>query len=215
VSDAASPDDVFAILFVCTGNICRSAFAERLGQAYLDEVLGKDAGAVWLCSAGTDAVSGSRMHPDTALVLRGFGADPGDFTAQQLVPEVAADTDLVLTMTRGHRRQVLQLAPQLLHRTFTLREARDLVALLGHLEVEGVGLAERARSLVRHMGAARSRREGGRADDVPDPIGLPLEMHEEVGAMIAEAVVPVLTRIVGLREDPASALGVHSPPGSV
>ena len=40
-----SPDPVFTVLFVCTGNICRSALAERLGRAYLDEALGDEAGA--------------------------------------------------------------------------------------------------------------------------------------------------------------------------
>jgi hypothetical protein len=55
---------------------CRSALAERLGHADLDEVLGDEAGAIRLASAGTRAVVGSGMHPDGALVLRGLGAEP-------------------------------------------------------------------------------------------------------------------------------------------
>jgi hypothetical protein len=31
---------VFTVLFVCTGNICRSALAQQLGRAYMDEALG-------------------------------------------------------------------------------------------------------------------------------------------------------------------------------
>ena len=61
------------MLLVCTGNICRSALGERLGRAYLADVLGQDAGAVELVSAGVQAVVGSAMHPDSALVLRGLG----------------------------------------------------------------------------------------------------------------------------------------------
>jgi protein-tyrosine-phosphatase len=43
----------FTVLVVCTGNICRSALAERLGRAYLEERLGDKADAVRLVSAGT------------------------------------------------------------------------------------------------------------------------------------------------------------------
>ena len=121
VSGASSQQPAFTVLLVCTGNICRSAMAERLGRAYLDEVLGHRADAVRLISAGTHAVVGSAMHPDSALVLAGFGATAGDFRARQLREEHPAQADLVLAMTRGHRRDVLGLAPRALARTFTLR----------------------------------------------------------------------------------------------
>jgi protein-tyrosine-phosphatase len=95
--EAAAPP--FTVLLVCTGNICRSALAERLGRAFLDEVMGDDAGAIRLVSAGTRAVVDSEMHPHSALVLRGFGAEPGDFRARQLAEAIVAEADLTLTMT--------------------------------------------------------------------------------------------------------------------
>ena len=70
------PEAAFTVLLVCTGNICRSALAERLGRAYLDELLGEDASAIRLVSAGTRAVVGSAMHPDSALVLLGLALRP-------------------------------------------------------------------------------------------------------------------------------------------
>jgi protein-tyrosine-phosphatase len=189
----------FTVLIVCTGNICRSALAERLGRAFLDEVMGEDAAAARLISAGTRAVVGSAMHPDSALVLRGYGAEPGDFRAQQLVETLAAEADLTLTMTRAHRRAVLALAPRALARTFTLREAADLLALLDDdLEPTGRGLGERARGLVKAMADARSRRAGTDGDDVPDPIGCPVEAHEEAGELIVTALLPILRRIATL-----------------
>src|SRR5687768_5763225 len=97
-------DSVFTVLFVCTGNVCRSAMAERLGRAFLDEAFGSDAGTFRLESAGTRAVVASQMHPDTALVLRGFGAEPGEFRARQVTEAHVAGADLVLTMTRAHRK---------------------------------------------------------------------------------------------------------------
>ena len=190
------------MLLVCTGNICRSALAERLGRAYLDAALGERAAEVRLVSVGVGAVVGSGMHPDSALVLSGLGGDPSGFRACQLVDGMAIDADLTLTMTRAHRREVLTVAPRALSRTFTLREAADLVQLIGDdVDLPGEDLAERARTLVRAMGAARSRRQGGAEDDdIPDPIGQPVEVHQEVGEAVAAALVVVLDRIVAVHQ---------------
>jgi protein-tyrosine-phosphatase len=197
----APTEPAFTVLLVCTGNICRSAMAERLGRAYLEEVLGDEAGAIRITSAGTRAVVGSAMHPDSALVLRGFGAEPGNFRARQLDEAIAGGADLILAMTRPHRRSVLHLAPRALGRTFVLREAADLLDLLDEeREFPGDNLADRARSLVRAMAEARSHRHGGPEDDVPDPIGCPLETHQEAGDLIVSALLPLLARLAALRE---------------
>jgi len=194
-----SSEPTFTVLLVCTGNICRSALAERLGRAFLDQIMDEDAGQVRLVSAGTRAVVGSAMHPDSALVLRGFGAEAGDFRARQLVDGMATAADLTLTMTRRHRHYVLQHDPRALARTFTLREAADLIERLGDTPCEGATLAERAGNLVKSMAAARSQRHTGEDDDVRDPIGEPLGVHDEVGTVIVESLLPVLRRIAELR----------------
>jgi protein-tyrosine phosphatase len=188
----------FTVLLVCTGNICRSAFAERLGRAVLREELGERDGAIHLASAGTRAVVGSAMHPDTALVLRGFGADAGDFVARQFEDSMAAGADLVLTMTRRHRRDVLHAAPRAMARTFTLREAADLLESGGSPDIPEADFRARARSLVGTMAEARARRRGGDDDDIADPIGLPLDGHEAMGQTVTAALLPLLRRLVQL-----------------
>jgi protein-tyrosine-phosphatase len=109
---------------------------------------------------------------------------------------MAAEADLILTMTRGHRKDVLHRAPRVLARSFTLREAADLLAGLGE-EAAGAGedIAERARRLVQAMAAARSHRNGGSDDDIVDPINRPIDVHQEVAEAVVASLLPVLQRI--------------------
>lgn len=138
------------------------------------------------------------MHPDSAFVLEGYGAEAGDFVARQFDAAMAAEADLVLAMTRSHRRDVLHAAPRALARTFTLREAADLLGLVGDVALGGGEFLERGRDLVARMAAARSRRQGSQDDDIRDPIGLPVEAHDEAGAAIVEALLPILRRLADL-----------------
>ena len=200
MTDPGGPRQAFSVLLVCTGNICRSALAERLGRAALDEALGDAAADIRLSSAGTRAVVGSAMHPHSALVLAGYGAQPGDFRARQLTEAHPAQADLILTMTRAHRSDVLAVAPRALARTFTLREAAALLEVVGDDDrIVRETFSDRARGLVAALAAARSRRQDSGDDDVRDPIGHPVEVHQEVGEVIAAALLPLLHRLLQLR----------------
>jgi protein-tyrosine phosphatase len=198
VRAADPPEPVFTVLFVCTGNICRSALAERLARARLDEALGERAGLVQVMSAGTDAVVGSGLHPHSAQVLESFGGNPRDFGARSLDAGLAASADLILTMTTRHRAAVLHLLPRKLRRTFTLSEAASLIRLLDDAQPTDIEPTDRMRTLVRLMAEARAGQSSATAEDVPDPYGRALETHQKVGEAISEALRVVLDRIVGL-----------------
>src|SRR6476620_8838125 len=80
----------FRLLFICTGNICRSPFAEILTRHLLRGRLGgRGAGAFEVSSAGVSAVVGSGMHPDSRAELAPWhldGALSAGFVARQLHP---------------------------------------------------------------------------------------------------------------------------------
>lgn len=206
---AVESEPQFGVLFVCTGNVCRSPVAERLTRAFLDEAMGADAALLRVESAGTRAVVGSGVHPDSAAVLTSLGGEPGGFVARQLTDEYAAGADLTLTLTRAHRRSVLNRAPRGLARTFTLLEAADLASLVpSDVDLAGDSYPERCRSFVREMAAARARRATDAHDDIADPIGRPVEFHQEVGEQIAGGVVRLFRRFAAL--GPAAAVaGPH------
>lgn len=101
--------------------------AERLLQAGLDQVV---PGGFQVASAGTRALVGEPMQPISADIVRTFGGNPDGFAARQLTPKVLRGVDLVLTMTSGHRGEVLQLDASLLKRTFTIREFARMLDVL-------------------------------------------------------------------------------------
>ncbi|OIH95803.1 MULTISPECIES: hypothetical protein [unclassified Curtobacterium] len=113
-----------AILIVCEGNVCRSPYVERVLQARLDAVA---PGRFHVSSAGTAATAGTPAFPRSAEAAQRHGADLEGFASTPLTAGLLAGTDLVLTMERAHRAAVLDLAPSLLRRTFTLREFGRLV----------------------------------------------------------------------------------------
>ena len=188
-----TPAPVARLLFVCTGNICRSAAAERLTRSALAELLPGAADLVQVTSAGTRAVVDAPVHRDSALAVGERGGDVSGFAARQLRAHLVAEADLVLTMTTEHRTAVLGLEPRALLRTFTLREAADLAELVGQ---PGSQAGPGGRSLVQRMAAARSRREPGAVDDVDDPVSRPLAAHREAVEVIAGCLDRLLPAVV-------------------
>ena len=187
------------MLFVCTGNICRSPTAERLTAAWAEESgVGID-----VSSAGTRAVVDAPMDPTAAAVLQGLGGDPAGFTSRQLVPEQVESADLVLTMTGRHRTQVLEADPSALHRAFTLREA----ARLAQHVIIGEGFVEQ-------LAALRSRFPAV-DEDIEDPFRLDEEVYEQVGAVIADALLIILPHLAGgaaLRDEAGDGSDETDPP---
>lgn len=164
------------VVFVCTGNICRSPTAERLATAYGARL---ELPGFRASSAGTHAVVAHPVHPDAAFVLERLGGDASDFAARQLTAKIASDADLVLTMTRAHRDAVLELAPSRLRRTFTLREAARLVSECGARDVDD-------------LAGLRPKLASDETQDIPDPIGRGVEYYTTIGSQIAELLPPIL-----------------------
>ena len=197
--------DTFAILYVCTGNMCRSPMAERLTRAALAARLGPDADRFTVYSAGTGTVDGRAMTAEAAEQVKAYSADPAGFVSAELRESHVGGADLVLAATRAHRSDVVTLDPGALRRAFTITEFARLAAALTdrtagdaspHLPAEPI---ERARALVAAAARARGTVRPARLDDddIPDPIGQSVEVYEHVGAIIAEAVGVSVTALAG------------------
>jgi protein-tyrosine phosphatase len=163
------------LLFICTGNICRSPTAERLIVADA-ETRNTD---VQASSAGTRAVVAHPIHSEAARVLASLGGDPSAFAARQLTPRIASAADLILTMTKELRDVVLGIAPHRLHQTFTLIEAAALVEDWNARSIE-------------ELATLRSNLSAKASLDIPDPIGQSPAVFAAVGSSIATALPPIL-----------------------
>ena len=94
------------VLFVCTGNTCRSPLAEALLRRKLAD---RGIEGVSVASAGTGAWEGAPASEGAYLIGLEHGLDLSDHRARLLSRDVAAATTLILTMARHHRARVEQL----------------------------------------------------------------------------------------------------------
>lgn len=179
--DAASAG--LSILFVCTGNICRSPIGERVLTGLADRMRadGTDL-AVTSSSAGTGALNGQPIHPHSAAVLAEHGYDASGFESRYLRPPMLMQSDLVLCMSREHRAAAQQMAPARWKRVFTLTEFAFLVE---------TGTPEEDCTLPAIM-AGRGRIDPNSALlDIVDPMGRPREDFDLVFGEIEPKVETV------------------------
>ena len=187
----------FRLLYVCTGNICRSPFAEILTRHLLIGRLGgRAATAFQIASAGVQGVVGSAIHPSTRHELSPWGLDRGAadrFVARQLRPEMIADAHLVLGANTRHRSAAIECEPGALTRSFSIREFARLAAEVdpGALSADPVARAHELVDLVR-MRRGLSPPTLPDADRIPDPMGRPQQAHHEAALLIREAVSTIV-----------------------
>jgi protein-tyrosine phosphatase len=177
------------VLFVCTGNLCRSPLAEVLLRARL---AARTFDHVVVSSAGTWA--GSAPAPAEArLVATEHGGDLSGHRARRIDAGLVESADLVVGMTADHLIDVAHHVPGAEPRLFKLSE-------LARLGVEhGVRTSgEPLRAYLARVGGGRGERVWGHSHgdpDVPDPFGETAEAYRRVAGQIA-AVLDVVVEHV-------------------
>lgn len=105
------------VIFVCTGNICRSPLAEAL---LVRELAERGADGFEVSSAGTGAWNGTPASEGAYLVGLEHGLDLSRHRARPLTRDVVREADVVLTMSRHHRIRAQELGGE--GRTYVLGE---------------------------------------------------------------------------------------------
>ncbi len=124
------------VLFVCSGNTCRSPMAEAIAKQFLakkfqvtEHELEKK--GITVLSAGTFAMPGARATPQGVEAVKAFGAELSSHRSRPLTVELIHQADVIYTMGRGHASAVASLVPSATDKTFTLDPEGDIEDPIG------------------------------------------------------------------------------------
>lgn len=93
------------ILFICTGNTCRSPMAEGIFKTFISK--DNKLKNITVSSAGLMASNGEKVSDNAVLACKEYGADISKHIAQQITPELLENTDLFVCMTMNHAHALM------------------------------------------------------------------------------------------------------------
>lgn len=192
------------ILFVCTGNTCRSPLAEGLLRIRVHQ----EGLVAEVRSAGVSAVTGGPISRNSASLLQEAGFK--DSISSLAIQESEVNwADLILTMTMGHKRTVIQRFPSAIEKTFTLKEyALDDAHILQAIEEREQLVTEL--QLKQALSQAVSVEERSRIFklehaipdfDISDPFGGSIEIYRQTAEEISGSLDKLVQKIRARNED--------------
>ncbi|WP_312678558.1 low molecular weight phosphatase family protein [Microbacterium sp.] len=179
---------------VCTGNICRSPLAQLLLATRLSDL------GVAVESAGVRGLNAAPMTPEAIdlAVEYGVAEDAADaHRSRYLAEPMLVAPDLILAMTRDHRRAIAELAPSRLRATFTVREFARLAGDVSDDElaaVAGKTPGERLRA-ASALVAGRRGLVAAPSDPADDDVIDPYRRDWDVYLTSARQLVPALDQV--------------------
>ena len=175
------------VLFLCTGNRCRSPFAAACLSAFADP-------AVEVDSAGLLDLRGVGSTEPAIQVARSFGLDLTGHASKSIARVDVAAFDLIVGFERRHVAGAVVDAGARHDQAFVLPE---LVRALAEVEVGSNGdVDDRARLSLARAHEARGRKFVP-GEEIADPIGQPIETYEWVFGQIHEQVGSVANALLG------------------
>lgn len=188
MSNVVAGGSALSVLFICTGNICRSPLAAQVFSSQLT-TLGVR-GSFDISSAGTAAEIGMPLNSQSAKSMAGLKVEPQDHVAQQVTRSLVENANLVLVATTEHRAEIARLMPRATRYSFTMLE---LARIATYLQSNPEALADTAQptDLVAKIAFANQYRgyapPPSAPEDIDDPWGLDQTIFDRVAAEIFES----------------------------
>ena len=111
---------MFKVLFVCTGNTCRSSMAEELLKSILKNHNIED--KIHISSSGTEVDVSLPASDNAIAALKELELDLTKHRSKLVTRELIDEMDLVLAMTEAHKDYILKIMPEAKEKIFTLIE---------------------------------------------------------------------------------------------
>lgn len=185
------------VLFVCTGNICRSPMGELLFPRFFDGEEG-----LVVDSAGTQGLIDHEIDPSSGKLMAADGIDSSAFRSKRLTPQLARESDLILCFSKKQQKQIVSLAPTVGRKTSTLN---DFAALCEYCAAEGLvkgdTLQERIESVLAQSSLVRPM--VGATEDIADPFRKEFDAFEDAHEQIGMAIAAIADAV-------ATPRGVHA-----
>ena len=179
------------VLVVCTGNVCRSPYIERILRQELSDT------GITVESAGTGALVGQPLDLTAEALLQDRGLDSLGFIARALTPELVREADLVIGAAREHVDSAARMHPRALRYAFALR---DLADLLDGLTAEDLAATTLGNPVARVAAAAVARRgtiqpRTPAESMVVDPYRQSRNVFDRMAEQVGSALPPVVSAL--------------------
>ncbi|HHX01545.1 MAG TPA: low molecular weight protein arginine phosphatase [Firmicutes bacterium] len=155
------------ILMVCTGNTCRSPMAAALLKKHAEQ----RRIAVEVDSAGLNAFENEPASTQAQTVMQDYGIDLSNHKAKRIDPQTLDQYDLVLTMAKNHKQQILNLRPDLENKVFLIKEFAAQKMQETNIRNENMNRAD---------------------SDVSDPYGQAVATYQRTAAELLQAIEAIL-----------------------
>lgn len=174
------------VVFVCTGNLCRSPMAEALMRYTLAQ---RGCNGIRVSSVGTWANEDSPAMPEAVELLSSRGIDLSRHRSRPVDAEELATADVIVVMTSVHVREIRTAHPDVLPKVLLLKELAEIAP---NPDVGTGTPGDRLRGLL-----TGTRPESRRSLDLDDPIGLPIGAYERCADDLQRGIDVLVNALCG------------------